>query len=184
MGNFQQGKKLAFKELHLENAARMEPAFSPDIFEYDVYPIAGPSTMSFSIVMNIPPAPNDETAPFPIPYPGFKLRYTVRNPRNLDPWVPSSKSNPTENKYTFIADKQATIDVVIHCYADSGDDDSFQLTLHIKPRPLAEGECGHFNTYTQEGEWWGGASGSCQVEIFTFCSDCKEKIGETCEYRD
>lgn len=176
--------KLAFQQLHVENAVRIEPPFSPDIFEYNVYPIPGPHTLYFSMVMNIPPAEAvDKTVYRYEAYPHYNLMYNIGSDIN-NRWIPSTQYNPTEYKYGVKADKTYPRDVVISCRPDSAQVEELKLVLHVQPRALEEGECNHNRTETTEGECWGGGSGSCQVEILVICTECKETISRYIDHRD
>lgn len=168
--------KLAFQNLQIENALRVEPEFHPDILEYDVYPIAGPADMSFSVVMNTPPTPAGR-------YPNYSFYFHADG--RSERWLPSSEANPTEHKFTFTASPQQQKDITIFCESDFPEvDPTLTLVLHVHSRGLAEGECGHFITLEEEGEIWGGASGSCQIEILTICSDCGQTVKSRIDYHD
>lgn len=181
---------LAYQQLIIENAERIEPPFSPDVFEYNVYPIPGPSDMYFSVVMNTEPAESNNKPAFDYwPFPNYQLKHkteAIEIGYYTDRVIPNTSANPTEFKYKFNADKKRVITVTISCCEGSAAVPGAipDIVLHVQPRALAEGECGHFETYTVEGEWWGGSSGSCDVEYLIFCRACREQVGKTYEHRD
>ena len=59
---------------------------------------------------------------------------------------------------------------------------SFDRSSEAKVDPAV---CSHaFGTFESEGEFWGGGSGSCQVEMITFCLMCKGSLSRRIEARD
>jgi hypothetical protein len=54
----------------------------------------------------------------------------------------------------------------------------------VELTPEEEANCPHTSIYTREGEIWGGASGSSQVEILHTCCLCMKVLDRSFEYYD
>ena len=169
-----------------ENAERIEPPqFHPDVKQYLIYPKAAATNITFSIVTNKAPADAEDKSDFYYkPFPNYHLYYKQEFEYPIYRWIPSSASDPTERKYYLETDTRYDKTYNVFCESESREAATIQYNLIVKPRALAPGECGHFNTYSEEGDVFGGASGSCSIETLIICRDCGTVVKKEYEYRD
>lgn len=173
---------LAFANITFENNVdSMEPAaFHLDVKEYIIYPKLGSDRIEFCVTMNQTPQAGDTSdfnyRAFPNYYLYFKKNWEIYHYK----WHPSNPTNPQEHKnYIPVEDRGSRIELL--CEAQSKDVESFSITLHVKT-PI--GQCPHDHTYSMEGDIFGGASGSCQIETLIYCKDCDKLVEKQYEYRD
>ena len=176
-------KIVTITKLHFVNVDRIEPDFHPDVKEYKVYPSIGAKNIHFSVETDMPSAPAADKKDFYYePYADFKLYYYTTTMSYGWSKVIPSENDPQEHKFYIETSPQYAKDVHLFCEAKTRGLPSKEYVLNVQPYPLAPGECGHFNTYKQDGDVFGGASGSCSIETLIICKDCGATVGKEWEY--
>jgi hypothetical protein len=143
------------------------------------------SDFRFKATFNRPPAPLPEPIEedtFYEPYPGYILEYHEdgaegKSSFSVDSWA--SPCCPTGEWRVFITAK--------YNRRPTEGEGTIEAMLSVTTTPLSEEEkllCTHPSSRVIEGDWWGGASGSCQVELITLCVVCSATLSTRCEYRD
>jgi hypothetical protein len=170
--------------IELEGIDRIEPEFSPTLQEYKVYRKKLSDDMSnaiihFKICMNIPPQVNEADGAFGfLQYPSYVLDFST--PTRRYGWTASQWNAVSE-----IPSGQSYFSV--RCETRSSGLPSHHLTFNVETETLTDEEraaCTHVMSRDVEGEFWGGASGSCTVEIDNTCLRCGKVISSRHDYRD
>lgn len=175
--------KLEFAHIQFYGIDSLEPAFDPKIKDYTIRRRAG-TDMSFVACMNQPPQPPCTDGGWSTPqFPGYSLEFHVAGNDTKDFWA--------VGQVTGVNCGVGTRDLEICCVKSKRNHDENAQTVYLhfvvitEPMSAAEiSACTHRKTHTSEGECWGGASGSCSVEILTYCDDCGEMIGKSWDYRN
>jgi len=173
---------LAFANITFHNNVdKMEPAeFHPDVKEYTIYPTLGSDSIIFSVTMNQIPQPGDTSDFYYRAFPNYDLYYKKNWDIYRYKWLPSDPANPQEHKNYIAVEDRGSI-VELRCEAQSNDVETFFITLLVKT-PI--GQCPHDNTYSVDGDVFGGASGSCQIETLIYCNNCGKLVDKQCEYHN
>ncbi len=177
-------KPLNFKSVEFDGFDTMEPpAFDVNVNNYTIHRKAA-SIFLFRAVLNRAPAPKTEEDGWNhVPYPGFSHELYIFGNDNKSFWSPG--------EWVSIAAGPGVTEVSISCVqgkrARLNGENTFNIALTVHTEPLTEEErkvCTHPSTRTTEGEFWGGASGSCTVEMITSCTACGATTSTTYEHRD
>lgn len=177
-------KQLNFESVEFCGFEEMEPlVFSPNVEKYTIYRKAGQS-LSFCAKLNRAPAPKKEDGDLNYqPYPGFTHQLCVAGVIGKSSWSPGC--------WNVITVCSGVSEVRISCdrlkAGRPEGEKTFSISLTVHTTPMTEEErllCTHPSTYTSEGEFWGGCSGTCTVEIFTSCTECGATISRHIESRD
>lgn len=175
------------QSIHLEGIASMNPVeFNPNIGEYQIERSSdSPCQISFSVLLNGRPDYNRLQLVYS--FTGNEYRDCSLNiTENADLY---QRNDPSIRNYVTIPNlSNATLSVSM------GPQKRFRekipwvtYTFHLKNYELNEEQkrnCTHQMTYTSEGEVWGGASGSCQVEMLRSCSLCLSVVDRWYDHRD
>lgn len=166
---------LSFANVRFTGIESLQPAFDPTTKEYKIRRKAG-NDMTFCATLNKPPAASETQ------YPGYVLKYTIYANDTVGYWkngeVTPANCPVGDSTLEIQCNKSNPYDTTI---------EAFSVVFKIRTDPMSAEQiasCPHARLYKQEGEWWGGASGSCCVEFHTRCNDCGVTLSTTHEYRD
>lgn len=154
----------------------MEPAhFDPEITEYVVSrPEPNPNRILFKIEL----AKCDERI-------NYMYDFTGNNKRPI-----SLKEHAENPRVVDIPCYESTIEVLyrpINPYDQETVNEERRYAFRFPKRVVTDLErenCTHPSSHELEGEIWGGASGSCQIEWITFCNFCGQQLGSQIEYHN
>lgn len=177
-------KPLNFKSVEFYGFDTMEPSvFDINVNKYTIHRKAG-SNFCFRAELNRAPKPKTEEDGWNhVPYPGFSQELYVSGNVYKSFWSPG--------EWAAIDAGPGVTEVCISCVlgkrARLEGENTFCISLTVHTEPLAEEErkvCTHPSTRTTEGEFWGGGSGSCTVEMITSCTVCGATTSTTYDHRD
>lgn len=117
----------------------------------------------------------------PEPHLGWSLEFYTSGSQYKDFWIPGS--------WHGLACPPGESDVWISAVNKHLPDGVVRLGVSVKVitedlTPEEKEACTHPTTRTCEGEYWGGASGSCTVEIITLCAVCGAYLSRSYDHRD
>lgn len=175
---------LNFKSIEVFGYDRMEPpAFDINVKKYTIYRKSG-SNLCFRAELNRAPVPKTEENGWNHqPYPGFTHEMHASGDVYKSFWSPGDwkaiTAGPDETEVCISCDlgKRARLE----------GEKTFYISLTVHTEPLTQEErkaCTHPSTRTTEGEFWGGGSGSCTVEMITSCTVCGATTNTYHEHRD
>lgn len=180
---------LTFTSIVLNNIISMEPSeFHPDIHEYQVMRTKDKPMVEFHAILSAEPCTRTESNSWNFrPYENYDLDYTYSsyNGRGIK-WFPSDPSNkpiyfPVDIPYRV---SQLTVCMIPTKHKpDVLKSKVYKFIFNELELSLEErSTCTHPSTYREEGECWGGASGSSQVEFLNICKVCSLTVGRQFEY--
>lgn len=160
--------------LEFEGIESITPAFRPKVVEYTITRSkSSPCQFAFFAAFNFPP-----------PYPSLTHDYSGNYDR-ADFWTASSSVEHVNSHHSAAVrnwvvipngDREFIISVASKTYR-------FRvLNLTLTEEEIQN--CAHSQTRNVEGEVWGGASGSCTVEILHECCICRKVLSRSFDYRD
>jgi hypothetical protein len=142
------------------------------------------SDLRFKATLNRPPVPlpAEDDGSFYEAYPGYILEYHVSGAEHKSFWTVDSWASLPCPPGTW----GVTITAKFTKRPTEGEG-TIEATMSVITSPLSEEEklhCAHPSSRVTEGEWWGGCSGTCQVELITSCVVCGAELSKTIEHRD
>lgn len=177
---------LAFTSIVLHNIVSMEPSeFHPNIHEYKVTRAKDGPMVEFSALLSAEPCARTVSNSWNYhPYEFYELDYTYStyDGRGIK-WIPSNLCDRPVCYAVDIPYKKSQLTVSIIPKNRQYMEKVYQFNFNeLELSPDERSTCTHPSTYRVEGECWGGASGSSQIEFWTFCKVCNETVGRQFEY--
>ncbi len=176
-------KNLDFQSIVITDIERMEPPqLLPDVDEYNVYRKKGVPCVKAYITMNVEPRELTHMNNYE-PYCSYYLRQRINGSEGYNVMVTSSDKPQECTDYYFYGFQQTVELSIVPKGQWEGRRRTIKLffpTITITEEERAT--CTHPDTYYREGECWGGASGSSQVEIMTVCKRCERVLSTIIEY--
>jgi hypothetical protein len=173
--------QLAFQNVEFSGHTSMDPpVFSPDVKEYTIHKAAG-ADLLFKITLNHPPKPKVEY--YDVEYEGYSLEFHESGAEYKSFWSVGSwnRANcpPGECNVSISA-------LLTKRYRDSDELHSVGVYLKViteEMSPEQRAACTHPHTRTEEGQCFGGGSGSCSVEIIRSCTVCGATLDTSWDHR-
>lgn len=173
---------LAFKSIEFSGADKVERSSDLNKHNYTIYRKAT-TPFAFRAFLNRTMEPRTEDNSWCYaPYPRYSFEYHVSGDMYKSFWSPES--------WSHISTTSGTTEITICCCLNRvviEGEKSFYATFTIITEPLSDEEraaCTHPSSRTSEGEFWGGGSGSCTVEIISSCTVCGATLNTSFEHRD
>ena len=178
-------ENLDFKSIVIEDIERMEPAeISPDVDEYVVYRKKSVANVKVFVTMNVEPRELTHMNDYQ-PYISYLVEQKI-NGGYGNRFLVTASDLPNRHNDFYLSGLQQTVELSIvprgQCKGRSRTIKLFFPTITITEEERES--CTHPETFYREGEWWGGASGSSQVEILTVCKRCEKVISTHFEYNN
>lgn len=181
---------IEFTNIVVEGIERMDPPqLLPDVDEYIVYRQMGlGKEVNICVTMNIDPQTSD-TYYGAQPYKGYRFKELVdgKTPEHgVTPKVCGPNVLGKINTYSLNG-LAHSIEYHLEQHSTMGTKKrSIKLifpTIILLTKEEMD-SCTHPETYEEEGNSWGGCSGSCQVEYLIKCKRCERTIKTRGEYFD